>query len=169
MFKFYGILALFSWFVSASICSAQASKSGNITVSVNRLRNNSGIGRIALYDSKCNFDKSVHAADHESNALKKGEAVITDNTAKYTFENVPYGYYAVKFFHDEDKSGKFKKSALGIPRVEHGYSNDPDTTFGMATYDNARFPFHVPNLNLMLNPSSVNAHSKMKIRTEVPE
>ena len=63
-----------------------------------------------------------------------------------SFDNLPNGEYAIKLFHDEDNSNKFKTNMLGIPKEDYGFSNNPRAAFGPANYNQARFAF---NSNLM--------------------
>jgi uncharacterized protein (DUF2141 family) len=171
MIKRRNLCPLLLSLIGFSLLPCFANESGKITVHINNLRNNKGVVRIALFSSKKDFDKSVHSIDQEGNSFAKAAVPVKNQEAVFTFDDIPYGDYAIKFFHDEDNSGKFKTNLFGIPKVEYQYSNNPDTNmFGMAPYENAKFHFNNPDLNLIIEMMQSNSHphSKIKIRSSVP-
>jgi len=85
------------------------------------LRNNNGVVRIALFNSSKSYSADKFSADK---SFQKLIAPINNKEATATLENVPYGEYAIKLFHDEDNSGRFITNAFGIPKVEYGFSNN---------------------------------------------
>jgi len=129
---------------------ADGANSGKITVFVDSLKNNNGVARVALFNSESSYADD-NGPDQAAKAFRKGEAAIAANTATYTFEDVPYGEYAIKFFHDEDKSGKFKLGALGTPKVEYGFSNNVIGKFGPAPYSKAKFSLDVPEYKMIID------------------
>lgn len=123
---------------------------GNLTVKVTKLKNNNGNVRIAVYNSQDTYDAEKGGGDAEK-ACNKAVAEIKSNEAQTTFEKLPYGQYAVKFFHDEDKSGKFYKNFVGIPKVEYGFSNNARGRFGPAGYDQAKFNLDKPSMEMTID------------------
>lgn len=96
---------------------------------------------LALVNSKESFD---------SDDLKPfmGAAVqVKDGSATCTFKNVPYGEYAIKFFHDENGSGKLEYGLFGIPKEQYGFSNNVQSK----DYKKAQFEFKQPELALTIN------------------
>ncbi len=72
-----------------------------------------------------------------------GKFIEKDGQATATLQNVPYGEYAIKLFHDEDNSGRFLTNAFGIPKVEYGFSNNAHGLFGPASFGKAKFQLNV--------------------------
>jgi uncharacterized protein (DUF2141 family) len=146
--------AILSFVIIASLLfssPARASDAGKITIKIEGLRNSSGVVRIALFNSEKAYSESASTSDQAGEAFRKAVANISGNTADCTFEDVPYGDYAIKLFHDEDNTGKFKKNKLGIPQVQYGFSNNAKAMFGPAPYAKAKFSFHDPVMNTTIN------------------
>lgn len=126
------------------ICTLKAStdiNNGNITVTITGLKTDKGNVVLALVNSKESFDS-------EDIKPFMGVAVqIKDGSATYTFKNVPYGEYAIKFFHDENGSGKLEYGLFGIPRKQYGFSNNGQSK----NYKKAQFKFNQPELTLTIN------------------
>jgi len=67
--------------------------------------------------------------------------IITDNSVLIKIENVPFGDYAIRLFHDENDNGELDTNFLGIPVEAYGFSNDARVLIGAPGYDQARFEF----------------------------
>jgi uncharacterized protein (DUF2141 family) len=124
---------------------ALAAESGDITINVSGLHNNNGVIRIALFNSNETYSSSKSSAD---TAFQKIIAPIKDQCASATLQNVPFGEYAIKLFHDEDNSGRFLTNSFGIPKVEYGFSNNAHGLFGPASFDKAKFKLDTKKLNM---------------------
>lgn len=145
-------LALAAGFTLFSMTQTVLAKDGHgsLTVKVAKLKNNNGNVRIAVYNSQDNYNAEKGGGDSEK-ACNKAVAEIKSNEAQTTFDDIPYGEYAVKFFHDEDKSGKFYKNFMGIPKVEYGFSNNAKGRFGPAGYDQAKFKLDKPAMEMTID------------------
>lgn len=130
-----------------SFCSnlALASNTGSIILHISGLRNNNGVVRVALFDSSKNYSMDKGSADH---SFKKMIAPINNKESTATIENLPYGEYAIKLFHDEDNSGRFLTNSFGIPKVEYGFSNNAHGLFGPAPFDKAKFRLDSQKLDM---------------------
>lgn len=109
-----------------------------LTINIEGLTNNKGVVRIALFNSKKTF------SDHRygiNGAVKYGTLKIEAKKTSWIVKDLPCGTYAVRTFHDEDESGKFKVNRFGIPKYEYGFSNDARALFGPPSYDKAKFEF----------------------------
>lgn len=62
-----------------------------------------------------------------------------------TFENIPFGEYAIKVHHDEDGNNEMDTNFLGIPSEDYGFSNNASGTFGPADWEDAKFAFETDN------------------------
>lgn len=108
---------------------------GSLTVVVSGLSNNKGKVRIAVSDSKRNYDtKGVEP-------FRRIVSTITDLTAQVVFEQLPFGEYAVKVIHDENGNGKLDANLLGIPKEDYAFSGESAGWFGPPSWEKASFRF----------------------------
>lgn len=63
----------------------------------------------------------------------------TATTFRYTFENLPYGNYAVAIYHDRNSNERLNRGLFGMPEEGYGFSNDAPASFGPADFDDAVF------------------------------
>jgi uncharacterized protein (DUF2141 family) len=47
--------------------------------------------------------------------------------------------YAVAVYHDENGDHDFNRTLFGLPSEGFGFSRDPETIFGIPSYDSVRF------------------------------
>ena len=64
-----------------------------------------------------------------------------------TFKDIPYGDYTIKVFHDENDDIKMNTNWIGIPTEGVGISNNAIGTFGLQSYDKAKFTLKSPAMN----------------------
>lgn len=122
---------------------------GSLIVKISKLKNDKGNVRVAVYNTQDSYDAEKGSGDSQK-ACAKAVAEIKTNEAQCTIEDLAYGDYALKFFHDEDKSGKFYKNFLGIPKVEYGFSNNAKGRFGPASFEQAKFKLDKPSMAMNL-------------------
>jgi len=89
----------------------------SLTIKVDSLKNSDGVIQFAIY----NNDNSIPDMKFEK-CLKKGNAVIKEKSATYTFESLEKGRYAVNILHDENKNKKIDKGFI-LPKEGFGFSN----------------------------------------------
>lgn len=122
---------------------------GSLNVKITKLKNNNGNVRIAVYNTQDSYDTEKGSSESQK-ACAKAVVEIKLNEAQCTIDDLAYGDYALKFFHDEDKSGKFYKNILGIPKVDYGFSNNARGHFGPASFEQAKFRLDKPSLEMNL-------------------
>ena len=122
--------------------STEKIQTANLTVVITDLNNDKGEVRIALCNSKENYDSA--------NPFMKASAKIQNNTATFTFEEVPFGTYAVKFYHDENMNGKLDRNYFGMPKEDYGFSNNATGNFGPASFEDAKFEITVPEKTITI-------------------
>jgi len=66
---------------------------------------------------------------------------IRERRADIVFDDVPYGEYAIKIFHDENANEKLDTNLVGMPKERFGFSNDAMGRFGPPSFEQARFVF----------------------------
>jgi len=115
-----------------SLGYTQTEEKCNLTVTISGFENDHGDVRLALVNSEETYKSKIPAEDR----LVSG---IENNTATFKIENLDYGEYAIKVFHDEDQDGELDKTFLGLPTEAYGFSNNARGTFGPPDYDEAKF------------------------------
>ena len=103
---------------------------GTITVTLIGLDSDDGQLMVALYDSSDTWLKK----DYRGKVTQ-----ISGGTAEVTFENVPYGIYAISSFHDENSNDKLDTGLFGIPKEPYASSREAKGIFGPPRWDDAQF------------------------------
>lgn len=130
-----------------------AQESGILTVEVIGMESNEGVVRIALFKSKEvfeNFDARKSAPPGAFPAYKRGITKISNHTAKWKFQEIPYGEYVVATYHDQNNNGILDSNFLGIPKEAFGFSNDARGIVGAPDYDKAKIIFIQKNQTVMI-------------------
>lgn len=128
--------------------TSQAAETGKITVHVTGLNNDKGSVRIALFNTQEGYSAKNYSVDK---AVAKAIAPIKSQEADYVFENIPYGEYGIRLFHDEDNSGVFYTKMFGIPKVQYGFSNNAKGMMGPPSWDKVKFMLNNENLKMTIN------------------
>ena len=144
--KFVSILTFLSVmltvaFLTMAFAEGPGAGTGDLVITVEGFENSEGVARIALVNSKENFS--------EETPFKGYECKIVHNRAIKTL-SLPYGEYAVKVFHDENRNGELDKRLFGIPAEAYGFSNDARGTMGPPEYEKAAFKLEVPKKEITI-------------------
>jgi uncharacterized protein (DUF2141 family) len=114
---------------------APTEATATLTIRVTGARNAKGkIGVVLFRDGK-GFPSDITYAV----AARQGAIDPQTLTATVVFEKLPQGIYAASVLHDENLTGKMEFDAQGIPLTGYGISNNPDTTQGPPTPEQATF------------------------------
>lgn len=132
---------------------AQAVEVSVVTVQILGLRNDRGVVKAALYDSPEAWSRDRGAG--AAGAVQLQEAPIVAGKATLRFSGVPYGRYALRAFHDEDRSGRFYTGLFGIPKVDVIFSNDVPIWQGLAPFARASFQVRAPHTSLVLRAQRI--------------
>lgn len=108
---------------------------GDLTVLVSGFNNDDGLMKITLNNSREDYES--HDRDY-----RREQRPVKNNAANLTFNNVPYGVYAIKIYHDENGDNELNTNFLGMPTEEYGFSNNARGSFGPASWDDAKFYFN---------------------------
>jgi uncharacterized protein (DUF2141 family) len=125
------ILTLVFLFSSIVISNAQESEvknSGTIKVLLVNALSDKGSVHFAFFDKE-NFRKQP---------LFSKTATIENGSSNVTFENVPFGEYAIICFHDENENDKLDFQVSGMPLESYGTSNNA-LSFGPPQFEDAKF------------------------------
>ena len=101
-----------------------------LTVQLTGLKSDKGQLMVALYDSSDNW---------LSNGIMGEITTIVDGQATVTFNNVPYGTYAISSFHDKDSNGELNTGLFGIPKEPYASSRGAKGRFGPPKWADAKF------------------------------
>jgi uncharacterized protein (DUF2141 family) len=78
-------------------------------------------------------------ASHKT--IQQKRVPIETSELTVSFEKLPKGKYAVRYFQDENGNGKMDKNILGIPKEGWGYSNDARDNMSAPKIEDALFDF----------------------------
>jgi len=127
------------------LASSAIYQTGSITVHIKGLKNPDGMLGFALYTTKRGFPDKPDCA-FATRVCKNGSSSIDA-----TFENIPYGSYAVSVLHDENSNGKMDKNFIGIPNEGFGVSNNPKIRRGPPSFSEALFSLDTSKLELSIS------------------
>jgi uncharacterized protein (DUF2141 family) len=66
-------------------------------------------------------------------------AAIRDKKAVWVFEDMPYGTYSIKAFHDENGNNRLDTNVLGKPTERYGFSNNARGCYGPPSFSATAF------------------------------
>lgn len=133
----------FSYLLVTLLCStslvAQDStkakqEKGDLLLIIKGFENEEGKALIALANTEENYQS-------QSEAYRTAKIDIENGEVQFTFEDLPFGEYAIKIFHDEDNDGELDTNFLGMPTEDYGFSNNARGSFGPASWQDAKFIF----------------------------
>ena len=133
-------------FLDMSYSNAQT-PTGKINVQVNGFKNNNGKARLLIFSTK---EKQFFPKDKDK-AYAKYVVSIKDQKVLFTFENLPYGDYAISVHHDEDNNGKVNSNLLGIPNEGLGASNDAKGFMGPPSFEKAKITLNKEQMSIVIN------------------
>lgn len=137
-----GIISIIIIYANLSV--AQTAQDGqsvdNLKLIVIGLKNSDGDVSIALDNSK-----ETYLSREGHSSFRKARTKVRDKRAEYIFENIPFGDYTIKLYHDENANGKLDTNFLGIPNEAFGFSNNARGTFGPPAFEKAKFSFSKKN------------------------
>jgi len=127
-----------SWVIAQD--QQSISKAGNLTVQITGIQNSSGDVKAGLFHSEESFNGKGEKF--------KGITVKAENDKMtWSLRDIPFGYYAIKAFHDEDQDDDVDKK-FGIPTEGFGFSNNPSIFFDAPSYDKAKFLFNTDSMTV---------------------
>jgi uncharacterized protein (DUF2141 family) len=127
--------------VASGPVTGEEPERGSLSVVVVGLENDKGQVVIALLDS-------AEAYDEEKLAFREAMPKIEGGKVSVTFDDIPYGTYALKVIHDENGNGKLDTNFMGIPKEHFGFSNNAMGSFGPPDFEQAKFAFEAPHMTM---------------------
>ncbi|MDF9797264.1 uncharacterized protein (DUF2141 family) [Catalinimonas alkaloidigena] len=137
MFNYFASLALFL----AVFLISQTEDTASVNITVEGLKNDVGKVRVAIFNDEATFPKKKPFKAQ----LKAAHA---SGTVKLSFDNVPYGEYAIAVYHDENENEELDTNFMGIPKEAYGFSNEHRPKFSGPDYAAAKVKINLPEVNL---------------------
>ena len=116
-FRILFIISIFVFFVSMAYA-----QTGTISVEISDIDELKGLMSIGLFTDE-------EAFPDKGNEYRGADVEVTGKTVVYTFEDVPFGSYAIAIFHDTNSNGVLDKNFLGIPKEGYAFSNNEFRAF----------------------------------------
>ncbi len=110
-------------------------RTGNLTIKITNVKSAQGTIHIGLYNNEEHFP-------HKGMEYKKLILKATAPTFTYTIKNLPSGEYALAVFHDANSDGKIKRSFLGVPKEDYGFSNNVKPFLSAPSFEKVKFRLH---------------------------
>ncbi len=114
---------------------------GGLILDITGFKNDEGTAMIALSNSAEDYNSRK---EPYIGAMQK----VENQKVKWVFENLPFGIYAIKVYHDENEDKELNTNFLGIPAEDYGFSNNASGSFGPASWEDARFQFNADSMNI---------------------
>jgi len=112
-----------------------AQNKGKLTVEISAIKE-AGKGQLIFLV----FNNSEGFPMESEKAFQKGVVKDFGSQASYTFDQLPYGTYAISIFHDQNEDGEVATNLIGIPKEPVGASNM--TKMGRPNFDKCQIEFH---------------------------
>ncbi len=116
---------------------------GDLTIIVQGLHSDNGTVQIGLFNSEGTWKMG-------KDKFRGAKIGIRNRKTVWIVENIPYGFYAVRLFHDENNNDKMDTNFLGLPIESYGFSNNAKGLFGPPSFDKAKFMFDAQHNEIMM-------------------
>ena len=143
-------IALFFLIVLFSIETSHAedtqtsnNQTGSITVQLTGVENDQGTVKLCVCRSEDEYTGKTKEFCTASTEIKSKKA-------EWVFENMPYGTYSIKAFHDENGNSRLDKDVLGIPTEQYGFSNNARGRFGPPPFVKTAFTLNAPQMTIAI-------------------
>lgn len=120
-------------------------KAGTLIVTVEKLKTSKGNIQIGLFSNEASWNNKGKAT---SSAIIPVQA----NKATWVVKNIPFGEYAIRFFHDENSDNICNLNFLKMPKEQFGFSNNARAIFGIPGFQKAKFAFKIDSLHITIAP-----------------
>jgi len=124
-----------------AVCPASADpQTGKITIVATGFGSEKGEVLVQLANSQKDYDE-------DDDGFRMASVKPAGGRATIVFEDVPYGEYAIKLFHDENSNRKLDIGWTG-PEERYGFSNNERGLIGPPAFEKVRFELSAPEKNL---------------------
>jgi uncharacterized protein (DUF2141 family) len=129
----------------AGASQATSDSTGNLIVNISGFPSSDGFAMVALHNSEDSYKSG------ENSAIAKTKTMVVDQRAQVVFTGLPYGWYGVSLYHDENGDGKMDQNAMGIPKEAYGFSNNAKGFFGKPNFKDVMFQLNSAEKQIAIN------------------
>lgn len=124
-------------------CQSNENIYGDLTIIISELKNDKGDIKIGLFNSEGSWNSK--------NEKFKGAIIkIKNKRSEWVIKNIPYGEYAIKFFHDENGDDRINTNFLGIPIETYGFYMSGISKYIPPSFNKAKFMFKSKNMTIII-------------------
>lgn len=114
-----------------SLFAPTVAETGALEVNISNIDyQKGGVIRIGLYDNSSDFPSSTVT-------YKSGSVPVSGADATFTFDDLPFGQYALAMYHDMNNDGKMNKNFFGVPKEPYAFSNNAMGILGPPSFEEA--------------------------------
>ena len=117
------MLLILSESPSAEDILAATNQTGTIAVRLTGLQSDTEEVKLCVCRSEEEYAGKVKE-------YRTASAAISNKQAVGVFEEMPYGSYSIKAFHDQNGNNRLDTNFMGKPTERYGFSNHADGRFG---------------------------------------
>ncbi len=130
----------------ANTSPAVSESTGNLIINISGFPSSDGFAMVALNNSEESYKGG------EDTAIAKTKTKVVDQKVQVIFANLPYGWYGISLYHDENANEKMDKNAMGIPKEAYGFSNNAKGFFGKPSYKDVMFQLNSAEMQIDIEP-----------------
>jgi len=127
------LIITFTAICSLMFMNAENKNTATLEIEISEFRNTDGHLLVSLYRNEKNFN------DGAENAFRNKKVKVDGKKMSVSFEDLPFGEYAILFLHDENNDEEMDTNMVGIPQEGYGASNNAVNTFSAPKYKDAKF------------------------------
>jgi uncharacterized protein (DUF2141 family) len=128
----------------ANTSLAASESTGNLIVNISGFPSSDGFAMVALHNSEESYKGG------ETSVVAKTKTMVVDQKVQVVFMNLPYGWYGVSLYHDENANEKMDQNAMGIPKEAYGFSNNAKGFFGKPKYKDIMFQLNSAEMQITI-------------------
>lgn len=128
-------LATFGWNYDAK-AQTTTEKTGKVIITFTNVEVGKGLLRSALY-GKEKFLK-------RDGELYDSKYPTTSSTMEVTYDNIPYGTYAIAAYQDKDEDAHLSKNWIGMPAEAYGFSKPLKSKWRVPEFEEIAFKLDSP-------------------------
>jgi uncharacterized protein (DUF2141 family) len=106
---------------------------GSLQISLSNITKTGKIN-VAIYREGGEFPDDKFLVKSQSGDCKSG-------VCTFTFQDLPFGEYAIAIYQDEDGDGKLNTGAFGVPTEPFAFSNNFKPRWGGPSFEKCSFKF----------------------------
>lgn len=124
-------------FIGTLVAVLAVMAQAKVTVNITEVESDKGDVYFNIFKSDEGFPSEWDKA-YRQHKLKSRKGQLS-----YTFEDLPYGIYAISIAHDENGNGEVDTNFIGMPKEPVGASNQ--TGFGKPSFSRSKFELSQSN------------------------